>query len=379
MKILFISMPSIHVTRWIENLNDSENELFWFDIMDRGNLNTNKKVFQYTPNYKRKRKPIKGEYFLSKKTPEIYSLIQPFLEFTPNEILENIIGEIQPDIIHSFKMQSCSYPILKTMKKFPQIKWIYSCWGSDLFYYQSNLIHKLKIKEVLKRVNLIHTDCNRDYELAKSLGFKGDFSGVIPGGSGYDLELVKEYIKPISNRRIILVKGYEHQFGRAINVIKAIEGIERKVFEKYEIVVFGAHQKVIDYIKNNNFNCSYYTRHELNNFQILELMGSSLIYIGNSISDGIPNTLIESIIMGAFPIQSNPGYVTQELITHEQTGLLINDPENITEISKIIHKAIINPKLMENASKKNSIIADERFDQNKINVLINNLYKNTKI
>ena len=55
--------------------------------------------------------------------------------------LEKIIREIQPDIIHSFEMQSCSYPILKTMNKFPNNKWLYSCWGSDLFYYQKNKGH----------------------------------------------------------------------------------------------------------------------------------------------------------------------------------------------------------------------------------------------
>ena len=379
MKILFISMPSVHVSRWIENLDDSKYELFWFDILNRGKLNTNKNVFQFTPDYKRKRKHIKGEYFLSKNIPELFSLIQPYLENTPNEVLEKVINEIRPDIIHSFEMQSCSYPILKTMKKFPSIKWIYSCWGSDLYYYQNNFLHKFKIKQVLKRVNVIHTDCIRDYQLAKKLGFKGFFSGVIPGGSGYDLELVQKYIKPISNRKIILVKGYEHQFGRAINVIKAIERIDKEVIAKYDVVVFGAHQIVIDYIKSSSFNCLFYTRHELNNLQILELMGSSIIYIGNSISDGIPNTLIESIIMGAFPIQSNPGKVTEELIVNEVTGLIIDNPENIIEISKIIHNAIINPMLIENASKKNSIIANERFDQNKINILINNLYKYTKI
>ena len=45
MKILFISMPSVHVSRWIENLDDSKYELFWFDILNRGKLNTNKNVF----------------------------------------------------------------------------------------------------------------------------------------------------------------------------------------------------------------------------------------------------------------------------------------------------------------------------------------------
>ena len=40
--------------------------------------------------------------------------------------------------------------------------------------------------------------------------------------------------------------------------------------------------------------------------ELMKLIGKSLIYIGNSISDGMPNTLLEAIVMGVFRIQSNP-------------------------------------------------------------------------
>ena len=144
MKILFISMPSVHVIRWIANLKDTSYELYWFDVLGRGKLETLNAVHQYTDWEKRKIATVKGEYFLSKKAPRIYEKIVPFLEVTANEALEKIIIEIQPDVIHSFEMQSCSYPILKTMQKYPNIKWLYSCWGSDLYYYQQFSAHLKK-------------------------------------------------------------------------------------------------------------------------------------------------------------------------------------------------------------------------------------------
>jgi hypothetical protein len=42
--------------------------------------------------------------------------------------------------------------------------------------------------------------------------------------------------------------------------------------------------------------------------------GQSILHIGNSISDGMPNALLEAMGMGAFPIQSNPGKVSEEVI-----------------------------------------------------------------
>ena len=293
MKILFISMPSVHVIRWIENLKDTSHELFWFDVLDRGRLDTLESVTQFVEWKKRKVQPIKGEYFLSKKYPTVFEKIQPLLEVTANEALEKIILEIQPDIVHSFEMQGCSYPILKTMQKYHNIKWLYSCWGSDLYYYQQFPIHLKKIKLLLSRVNYLHTDCQRDYTLAKELGFLGKHVGVIPGGTGYKLDEIEPYKLPFAERKIILVKGYEHFLGRGLNIVKALEAIKNKI-ENYDVVVFGAHPVVIEYIQSHQLGFKVFDRNGLSHQKILELMGKSLIYIGNSISDGIPNTLLEA-------------------------------------------------------------------------------------
>ena len=377
MKILFISMHSVHASRWIENLVGTEHELYWYDILDRGKfINLDNSVIQFFGMRKRKVPYIKGEYFLSKKTPKLYKLILPFLQATPNEELDRIIHEVNPDIIHSFEMQSCSYPILKTMNKFKSIKWIYSCWGSDIYYYKDLKNHKNKIYNILKRVDVLHTDCIRDYNLACELGFKGEHAGVIPGGSGYHLENFQKEQTLYTDRKIILVKGYEHKFGRALNIIKALEEIEQSLNEhKICIIVFGGHQKVRDYINNNNLNFTVYGRSELTNVEILNLMGRAKIYIGNSISDGMPNTLLEAIIMGAFPIQSNPGGVTSEIITDYQNGICIDAPEDIIEIKNKILWAINNSDILSNANILNQEIAKKHLDYKVNKIRIQSIYK----
>ena len=72
MKILFVSMPSLHAVRWIENLNASGHELYWFDVLGKGELPT-KITMQQITNWKRRKVPyIKGEYFLQRKFPVFY-------------------------------------------------------------------------------------------------------------------------------------------------------------------------------------------------------------------------------------------------------------------------------------------------------------------
>ena len=361
MKILFVSMPSIHTTRWIENLAGTNHELYWFDVLGKGNLESNVKMVQYVNWKKRKLPYLKGEHFLRKKFPRLYLKIQPLFEVTANEKLVAIINEIQPDLIHSFEMQSCSYPILKTMNKFPTIKWLYSCWGSDMYKYKEESLYLPRIISVLKRINYLHTDCLRDFKIAKEFGFKGYFSGVIPGGGGFQLENFEPYYKTIESRKIILVKGYQHHVGRGLNIVKALETIKDKLNE-FEVVVFGTHKEVIGYINKRDLRFKVFTRHQLTHNEVVQFMGKSIIYVGNSISDGIPNTLLEAIIMGTFPIQSNPGGVTSEIITHNKNGLLIENPESITEIASLLELALANKSLLNEAQRFNKIIGKERLD-----------------
>lgn len=366
-------MPSIHAIRWIENLKDTDHELYWFDVTNKGKLNTIDKVTQFTDWKKRKIPAIKGEYTLYKKFPEIHSKIKHLFEVTESEALEKIILEINPDVIHSFEMQSCSYPIIQAMIKFPKIKWMYSCWGNDLFYYKNFKNHDIKIKAVLKRVDYIHTDCMRDYTLATDLGFIGNNLGVIPTGSGYDLKEIEQYKTPVLDRNIILIKGYQLLFGRALNVIKALENSLESI-AKFEIVVFGAHKEVLDYIKVKKLPFKTFHRTELSQLELIKLMGKSLIYIGNNISDGMPNTLLEAIIMNAFPIQSNPGNATAEIIEHEKNGLLINDPNDIKNIESLLVAAINDKNRIAQAAIINTEIAKLRLDYTKIQPIIVDLY-----
>src|SRR5690606_31155517 len=119
----------------------------------------------------------------------------------------------------------------------------------------------------------------------------------------------------------------------------------------YQIIVFGADPEVFDYYKSAKINDwpNFKIIGKISRKEVLKLMGQSRIYIGNSSSDGMPNTLLEAIIMGAFPIQSNPGGATGEKITHKKNGLLINDPNNTQEIRNLITFALDNKKLLEDA------------------------------
>ncbi len=356
MKILFVCQQYIHSVRWINQLKNSEHEIFVFDCLDKpiheGLLWTN-----YETDWSKRKIPVlRGEYFLEKRFPRLFRAIEPMLKITASEKLYELIQEIKPDLVHSLEMQSETYPLLKVRRKLP-FKWAYFSWGSDLYLYQHQQDHQHRIKAVLRSIDFLFTDNKRDVNLAKELGFNGVEAPVFPGGGGYELAKYKPFIKPINERKTILIKGYHHWAGKALFVLEALTLIINDI-EDYDIYVYSAHNQVIERIEELNdtykLNICYSSRfHQISQNQLLEKFGKSIVAIGNNSSDGIPNTLLESMICGAFPIQSNPGKVTEEYITHGENGLLINQFDDIHQIAQNIKEVLSNKALITEAFKIN--------------------------
>ncbi|MCF7568961.1 glycosyltransferase [Sabulilitoribacter arenilitoris] len=356
MKILLVSMNSIHFQRWTNQLKNSEHEVYWFDIRDGGYSEKLSWVNQIV-GWKQKFPNLKGRSFVKKKLPWLYRKISFLLENNTEKKFEAKLKEIEPDLVHSFVLYIACTPIYNVMKKYDSLKWIYSSWGSDLYYFQNQTKYLKEIKKVLPRVNYLFTDCKRDVELAKKYGFTGDVLGVFPGGGGYPLQDYQQYILPVSVRTLILVKGYQGRSGRAIPILKALKLLSSQL-TNFKIVVFAADNDVKQFIIDNNLekrlNLYVYSKKQfLPHLEIIKLMGQALIYIGNSNSDGIPNTLLEAIVMGAFPIQSNPGGATGEVIKHRENGLLIEDCNNYRYIKKNILTVLNDSKLTINAFRIN--------------------------
>lgn len=343
MKILIVAMRSIHTIRWVSQLKDSGHDVYWFDILNGGYIPEWDWVTQHT-NWRYKFGNFKGRYFIKRHIPWFHRLFENSAE----QKFIGLLDEIKPDVVHSFVMYNCTVPLISIMKKNKHINWIYSAWGNDLYYYRNIATYKEDILKVLPRLDYMFADCHRDISIAKEMGFNGKSLGVFPTGGGYQLDKYDLFNQALEKRNIILIKGYEQRFGKAINVVLALKNI-RDQLKNYEVIVFGA---------DENFNTALFgisnidfieIKQHISHNEVLALMGESLIYIGNSISDGMPNTLLEAIIMGSFPIQSNPGGATEEIIQNNVNGLLIENPESIEEIQERVLFALSNEKLLNDA------------------------------
>lgn len=357
MRILLVSIKSIHFRRWTEQLEHSGHEVYYFDISGKKGILGGMSWLHQKQSWKY-RWDFPGRYALKNHFPRIYKWIQSFNDRPVDAVFEAYLKAVNPDVVHSFTLHLSCTPILNVMNTYPHIKWVLSTWGSDLYYHQHIPAYKKGIIKVLPRVDCLFTDCKRDVALAQDLGFKGEVLGVFPGGGGYDLNRYEPYIvTPITNRGLILIKGYQGTLGRCINVLKALL-LLTNALKDYRIVVFGTDVEVVEFATSNDmfskFHFEMYDKAQpLPHRSVLELMGQALIYIGNSKSDGMPNTLLEAVVMGAFPIQSNPGGVTAEIIRDGENGLLIEDYENVEAIKLLLLKALSDVQLIEAAFQIN--------------------------
>jgi glycosyltransferase involved in cell wall biosynthesis len=249
-------------------------------------------------------------------------------------------------------------------------------WGSDIFYYQRFPEHLDKIKQLLQKCDYLIPDCSRDVTLARDYGFTGEVPLILPGSGGYPVHEMRRFITAgnPSDRRVIVLKGYEGWAGRALTAVTALE-MCADVLHNHEIVVYAASPSVLKRLdvvpaqRKLRITALARSPHRT----MLELFGRSRIALAVNVTDGIPNAMLEAMTMGAFPIQSDT-QSTSEWITEGVNGLLVNpnDPESI---AAAIRRAIRDDRLIDAAAAHNLKLITERLDLNSVRPRVIEMYR----
>ena len=107
MKILMVSMASLHFFRWTEQLNDSGHEVYWFDILDSGKPSYRISWVHQMVGWKL-RWDFPGRYFVKNKFPRIYKFIQKVNNRNTAHEFEKYLLEVKPEVVHSFEIGRAS-------------------------------------------------------------------------------------------------------------------------------------------------------------------------------------------------------------------------------------------------------------------------------
>jgi glycosyltransferase involved in cell wall biosynthesis len=291
-----------------------------------------------------------------------------FTFFSRRRRLARYINEVRPNIVHALEFQHAAYVCVEVIRDFGKnFEFIATNWGSDIFHFVKDPVHAISIREVLELADKYSAECQRDFDLAVQLGFKGTLLPIIPNSGGIPADELLAKRSTASSRRLIIVKGYGGLFGRVQIVLQILNEILPS-FSQYSVFIYSVTNDVESLVKNLQLKyperVEYSTLDYPLKFRDLQSkFSNSRVYVGCSISDGISTSFLESIVSGAYPIQTNTS-CAQEWVQKGAVASLVNLDEN--EIRIAIADALENDDLVDNAQKCNAEVAFSNLEYENI-------------
>lgn len=392
MRILFVAMPfSIHTVRWISQMNDTGWDLHLFPSMKFQPLHAEMRGVVYHENfYDNLYERVPGNTYSSPhmsylsfvRNGLLKKIIRKFANTTgmdksPADELAELIKKIRPDIIHSLETQHAGYLVAQAKKKvagkFPFPVWVHSNWGIDLHFFGRLQKHIPLIRETLAGVNILLVEGKRDERLARELGYQSKVQVFPSVGGGFHIPDGQP--GKTSLRKKILVKGTQDIIRRGVVALRALERCA-DLLDEYEIILYSSNEitRAVAELFTGHTGKRITMLEGVDHAGMLQLNAEARINICVNISDGLPNAMLEAMLMGAFPIQSDTS-LANEWIRSGETGILVpaEDPD---VIEGAIREALLNDELVDKAAIANRQRISEQLEYKHIKASATDMYRN---
>lgn len=375
LKILFIgSGTSTHTYSWINLLDETRMNVRLF-ALPGGNPPSYWNVRTYTTVLSRyspeadtptRRRVYYQPSFGIRILNRLWDTFVPGPDQDPSRIekkLAEVIFKWKPDIIHTLGFDSASFFYQQVCDKHGVGdigKWVAQARGGPDFKLNQYLPEKMeKIRRVLRNCDKFIADNQPNYDFAIANGLdasKLSLLGVVSGMGGVDVEQLKGMWTDLPSRRgriIVLPKTYEAPSSKALPVFEAIKlawdeikpcEIHMLWMVQPEVRIW--HQTLPIEIQQA---CHLYER--IPRQQALDLVARARVLLAPSLTDGIPNSMLEAMALGAFPVVSPLDTITP----------VVREPENVLfarnlyphEIASSLIRAMNNDRLVDDAAKAN--------------------------
>jgi glycosyltransferase involved in cell wall biosynthesis len=297
--------------------------------------------------------------------------------------VKKIIDEIQPDIIHGLRIP---FEGLLAFQSMDDQALVISIWGNDLtFHASASKIMGKWAEKVLQKCDGLIADASRDIRLAKDWGLNESAPTlVVPGGGGIPQKSAN--ISPVDlsallgevidqNRPIIVnPRGFRPGSVRNDTFFKAIPEVIKQ-FPKALFICppMSGEPQAEEWIRVLDISSSVRLLPLIPHDVMWGLFKGADITTSISEHDGTPNSLLEAMACGSYPIAGDIESV-REWVEDGKNGSLV-DPGDSSMLADAIISALKNKKHRGRAAKMNAKIIEERASRNSVAMQVETFYQ----
>ena len=283
----------------------------------------------------------------------------PFTIRRAADRLRGFIERVKPDIVHAMRIP---YEGMLAADAYTGAPLIVSTWGNDFtLHAPSTRLMGHYTQWTMKVADALHADCQRDVRLAHQWGFARDkLSLATPGNGGIRTDIFYPPEKPITEPIIINPRGFRHYVRNDV-FFKAIPLVLKNYRNaKFIFALMAGEEQASEWIREVEIESSVELLPPLSHAQMADVFRRAQIVASPSVHDGTPNSLLEGIACGCFPVAGDLESI-REWITPNENGLLFNS-NDARSIADAICVAIENKNLREKATTVNRAIISTRAE-----------------
>jgi len=273
--------------------------------------------------------------------------------------LRGTIERVQPDIIHAMRIP---YEGMLAADAYAGIPLIVSIWGNDFtLHAPSTSMMSHYTRWTMQVADALHADCHRDIRLAREWGLSANKPTLVaPGNGGIRSDIFYPASTSVDEPIIINPRGFR-PYVRNDSFFKAISLVLAKhPNAKFICALMASDPQAMQWIRELEIDHAVELLAPMPHFEMANVFRRAQIVVSPSVHDGTPNTLLEGIACGCFPVAGDLESI-REWITPNENGLLFdsNDPQSIADS---IITAIENKNLRNKAAGLNQAIISARAE-----------------
>ena len=337
MKILFVAdARSPIATNWIRHFAQRGNEVHIASTF-QCSLDFPIKSLEITPVAfssvkKSTQRPGGGSSSAIKLRTAIRHFLGPLTIRRSAQRLRSYIEQVKPDLIHA--MRTPYEGMLAADAYTGSVPLIVSIWGNDFtLHAKSNPMMSHYTHWTMQVADALHSDCERDVRLAREWGLSVDKPYLVaPGNGGIRSDVFHPAETPVEDPIIINPRGFR-AYVRSDSFFHAIPFVLAKhPNAKFLCTAMAGEPQAVTWVRELNIAHAVELLAPVPHFEMAKQFRRAQIVCSPSIHDGTPNTLLEGIASGCFPIAGDLESI-REWITPNENGLLFdsNDPKSIAD------------------------------------------------